>query len=73
MHTGFQKMCTKNEFCVFNNVCILFLIWGIKCGGGRCGCNCMVVGFTTTCAISAYYHYFVILLFRTPFMVKCTR
>ena len=23
---------------------------------GRCGCDCMVVGFTTTCAISAYHH-----------------
>jgi len=23
---------------------------------GRCGHDCMVVGFTTTCAISAYHH-----------------
>jgi hypothetical protein len=25
-------------------------------GGGRRGHDCMVVGFTTTCAISAYRH-----------------
>jgi len=24
--------------------------------GGCCGHDCMVVGFTTTCAISAYHH-----------------
>jgi len=24
--------------------------------GGRCGRDRMVVGFTTTCAISAYHH-----------------
>jgi hypothetical protein len=24
--------------------------------GGRPGCDCMVVGFTTTYAISAYHH-----------------
>ena len=23
---------------------------------GSCGCDCMVVGFTSTCAISAYPH-----------------
>ena len=23
---------------------------------GLCGCDCIVVGFTTTCAISAYHH-----------------
>jgi hypothetical protein len=26
----------------------------LKLKGGRCGRDCMVVGFTTTCAISAY-------------------
>jgi hypothetical protein len=30
---------------VFNELC-----------GGRCGCDRMVVGFTTTCAISGYHH-----------------
>ena len=24
--------------------------------GFRCGCDCMLVGFTTICAISAYHH-----------------
>jgi hypothetical protein len=24
--------------------------------GGRCGRDCIVVGFTTTCAFSAYHH-----------------
>jgi len=26
------------------------------CSGNRQGCGRMVVGFTTTCAISAYHH-----------------
>ena len=28
----------------------------IQCNKGRHGCDCMVVGFTTTCAISAYMY-----------------
>jgi len=31
-------------------------IFNLVSGGGRCGRDHMVVGFTTTCAISAYHH-----------------
>ena len=29
---------------------------GLVEGRGRCGCDHMIIGFTTTCAISAYHH-----------------
>jgi hypothetical protein len=34
---------------------IVFRIWDKKCGGRR-GRARLLVGFTTTCAISAYHH-----------------
>jgi len=32
-----------------------FLNW-YMCTRGRHGCDCMVIGFTTTCAFSACHH-----------------
>jgi len=38
---------------------------------GRRGHDHMVVGFTTSCAISAYHHWSC--EFGTPFMARCTQ
>jgi hypothetical protein len=38
----------------FNNISVIS--WR-----GHCGCDYMIIGFTTTCAISAYHHKVVIL------------
>ena len=38
------------------NTCIYFILEYINTLRGRRGRDLMVVGFTTTCAISAYYH-----------------
>jgi hypothetical protein len=34
----------------------MFMHWFKNKNRGRRGCDCMVVGFTTTCAITAYHH-----------------
>jgi hypothetical protein len=34
----------------------MVLIGEIYIAWGRCGRDCMTVGFTTACAISAYHH-----------------
>ena len=35
----------------------MYYIYLSLCPGGHCGHDCMVVGFTTTYAISAYHHW----------------
>jgi len=57
---------TINNICVISRWSVLLVVENIvltvghwqmllnKCGG-LCGRECMVVGFTTTCAISAYH------------------
>jgi hypothetical protein len=38
----------------FSETRYYFYLNGVR---GRRGCDRMIVGFTTTCAISAYHHY----------------
>jgi len=39
----------------FSESCGSFIVYSF-CTWGHRGCDCMVVGFTTICAISAYHH-----------------
>jgi hypothetical protein len=50
---------------------LLFMLYKVIISRGRCGRDRMVVGFTTTCAISVYHQ--LKLCVRTLFTARCTR
>ena len=50
---------------------LLCMLYKVIISRGRCGRDRMIVGFITTCAISAYHQ--LKLCVRTPFTARCTR
>jgi hypothetical protein len=60
------------NFSLFISLACLFYILSDLSMRGRCGRDRMVVGFTTTYAISAYHHWCLMLWVRISIRTRCT-